>query len=274
MTIAFVTGATGFLGRHLCTALRAGGVTVHEHGQETGDIRDAKALRRAVDSVNPDWVFHLAADIRQNTPLADLLETNVVGTMNLLNAAQGRPLVAVGSFEEYGDCPVPFREDMPPRPRSPYGISKAIASLLVTASRGVVIRLPVLYGPGQSANMFIGGACDAVRTGKRLAMTPGQQTRDFLYVADAIDALMLAVKQFATCRGEILNACSGIALTLREAVQTIGGNFADIGAKPYRANEQMHYVGDCAKIARVLGWKAQTSFAEGIRRTLASDAQQ
>jgi UDP-glucose 4-epimerase len=272
MTKAFVTGTPGFLSRYLCAALRSRDVTVHEHRLESGDIRDAEAIRRAVESAAPDWIFHLAADIRQTTPLAELLQTNVVGTMNVIRAAQGTPVIVPGSFEEYGDCPVPFREDMPPRPRSPYGISKAIASLLVAASGGVVIRFPVVYGPGQSKDMFIGGACRAIRERTRLAMTPGEQTRDFLYVADAAETLCRAAERFEACRGEILNACTGIELSLRDAVKIIGGDFADLGAKPYRPNEQMHYVGDNTKIQRLLGWKPQTSFADGIRQTLADDA--
>ena len=274
MTTAFVTGATGFIGRHLCAALRARQVTVQEHRSEAGDVRDAAAIRHAIERANPDCVFHLAADVRRSAPLREMLETNVAGTMNVLDAAQGRPLIAVGSFEEYGDCPAPFREDMVPRPATPYGISKAMASLLVSASSGVVIRLPVVYGPGQSAKSFLGAACHALRSRTRFAMTFGKQTRDFLYVADAVSALVMVAHEFEACCGEILNACTGVPVTLLEATQLIGGdNFADIGAIPYRPNEQMHYFGDCTKIDRLTGWKAAIPFDEGIRRTLSGNVE-
>ena len=273
MTTAFVTGATGFLGRHLCALLRTRGIRVHEHRRALGDLRDAAATRQAVQSAQPDWIFHLAADTRHTAPLTELLQTTVVGTLNVLNAAEGRPVIAVGSYEEYGDCPAPFREDMAPRPRTAYGVSKAAATLLVTAAPAAVIRLPVVYGPGQSTATFIGGACAALRTGQRFAMTPGEQTRDFLFVADAVEALVIAAEKFAVSRGEVFNAGTGVPLTLQAAVRKMGKDFFDLGAKPYRSNEQMRYDGDCEKISRVLGWQAQTSFAQGIRQTLASDTQ-
>jgi UDP-glucose 4-epimerase len=264
MTRAFVTGATGFLGRHLCGALRARGVTVHEYRRDHGDITHADALRAALEAARPDCIFHLAADTRRNLELPEMFQTNVVGTHNVLCAAGNCPVIVAGSFEEYGDCATPYREDMSPQPRSPYGVSKAIASALATARGASVIRLPVVYGPGQPPESFIGGLCAAIRAGKRLAMSPGEQTRDFLYVADAVAALILAGEKFASCRGEIFNACTGKAVTLRE----VAAEHAEIGALPYRPNEQMHYVGDPGKIQRVLGWRAEVPLAEGLRRTL------
>jgi nucleoside-diphosphate-sugar epimerase len=137
-----------------------------------------------------------------------------------------------------------------------------------------VVRLPVPYGPGQTPDLFIGGACAALRTGQRFRMSPGEQTRDFLYLDDGIEALLLAAENISVCRGEILNACSGVAITLREAIRVIGeiagqADFADVGALAYRPREQMHYVGDPSKIRKLLGWSARTSFAEGIRQALA-----
>ncbi len=286
MTKAFVTGATGFLGRHLLRALQRRGIAPQGFGRSDGDVRDAEALRTAVLAAKPDWIFHMAADTRRSRDvslLPEMFQTNVVGTMNLLCAAQTvapSALVAVGTFEEYGDNPTPFREDMAPRPLSPYGLTKSLASILVAgAGRSVlpatVIRFPVLYGDGQAADTFVGGACTAIKSGGRFPMTRGEQSRDFLYIDDAVDALIAAAENIDVCRGEVFNACTGVALSLREAVHTIGAiagrkDFADIGARPYRPNEQMYYVGDCTKIAQRIGWKAQTPFAEGIRKTLKS----
>ncbi|MCG3149442.1 MAG: GDP-6-deoxy-D-mannose reductase [Verrucomicrobiae bacterium] len=273
MTSAFVTGATGFLGRHLCAALRARGVTVHEYRRDQGDIAAATAMCTAIGSARPDCVFHLAADTRRDVQLPEMFQTNVVGTQNVLQAAGDCPVVVVGSFEEYGDCPTPFREDMAPQPRSPYGISKAIATALATARGATVIRLPVVYGPGQPPESFIGGLCAARRAGKRLAMSPGEQTRDFLFVSDAVTALLLAGEKFTGCRGEIFNACTGQPVSLREVAIQLG-DIADFGALPYRENEQMRYVGDPGKIQRALGWRAKVSLSDGLCRTLAGDTQQ
>ena len=133
---------------------------------------------------------------------------------------------------------------------------------------------PSRIGPGQPRGSFIGDACAALKSGHRLHMTKGEQTRDFLFVDDAADALIRAAERISVCRGEIINACTGVAITLAEAVQVIGEsagnpNFADLGAIPYRPQELMQYVGDPGKMARLLGWQTRISFAEGIRQTLA-----
>ncbi len=295
MANVLVTGANSFLGSRLSRALAAQGWTVHgfcRRPQQTlsihwiaGDIRNAGAIAEAMGAVKPDWVFHLAADTRRARDtglLTEMLQTNVVGTMNLIAAARTtspKALVAVGSFEEYGDQEPPFHENLAPRPVSPYGLTKALASVLITGvGREVVpaavIRLPVPYGPGQTPDLFVGGACAALKAGKRFPMSKGEQTRDFLYVDDGIAALLLAAEHIGICRGEILNACSGVAVPLHEAIQTIAQvagvkDFADIGALPYRPHEQMRYLGDPRKIQKLLGWSAQTSFPEGIRRSLA-----
>ena len=279
MKSVFVTGASGFLGRHLCRALTERGVRVHGFSRSDGQRMEA-----AIAEAQPQWVFHLAADSRRDRDpalLTDMMDTNVSGTCHVIEAARrvgAEALVAVGSFEEYGDNLVPFREEMFPRPLSPYGMTKSLATLLVAeAGRWLVpataVRFPVVYGPGQSADSFVGGACIAARQGRRFPMTKGEQTREFLFVADAVSALISAAESISSARGEIFNAGTGAALTLAEAVEIIGDvagakGFAERGALPYRTNEQMHYVSDTTKIAGCLGWKARTEFAEGIRLTL------
>ncbi len=295
MANVLVTGANSFLGSRLSRTLAARGYTVHgfcRRPQQTpsihwiaGDIRNAGDIAEAMGAVKPDWVFHLAADTRRARDtglLTEMLQTNVVGTMNLIAAARTtspKALVAVGSFEEYGDQEPPFHENLAPRPVSPYGLTKALASVLITGVGrelvpATVIRLPVPYGPGQTPDLFVGGACAALKAGNRFPMSKGEQTRDFLYVDDGIAALLLAAERIDICRGEIFNACSGVAIPLHEAIQTIAQvagvkDFADIGALPYRPHEQMRYLGDPRKIQKLLGWSAQTSFPEGIHRSLA-----
>ena len=294
MNCAFVTGASSFIGIRLCRQLLRADMAVHAFCREPtnespiiwhrGDIRDGPAVLSLIANIQPRLIFHLAADTRRTRDLAllpELFQTNVVGTFNIVEAARltsPAAVVGVGSFEEYGDNVPPFREDMQPRPVSPYGITKTLASLMLagagrTVVPATVLRFAVPYGPGQTTDSFIGDAMSALQTGRPFRMTKGEQTRDFLYVDDAVEALLCVANQIERCRGEILNACSGVAVTLADAARIIGEvsgkpEFAQIGALPYRSRELMQYVGDPAKIANLLGWRTRTTFVDGIRRVL------
>ncbi len=95
---------------------------------------------------------------------------------------------------------------------------------------------------------------------------------DFLFVDDAAEALIKTADNIQRLKGEIINVCAGAPLTLLEASKIIsriaGREFADVGAMPYRKNEQMNYFGDSSKIRKLIGWQAKISFEEGIKRTL------
>lgn len=152
-----ITGGGGFLGQRLIRELlERAGTEIHVFSRSRneypnleyhqGDIRDIEDVSRVVYRVNPEWIFHLAADLRRARDVRlhrELMGTNVRGTLNLLSAASEigiKAFIAAGSFEEYGDAPVPFREDGPLRPASPYGASKAAASLLVATYGKSIIQ--------------------------------------------------------------------------------------------------------------------------------------
>lgn len=281
------------VGHRLVPRLLHDGHLVHTYGRRpsadpqavhhSGSITDEQTISEVMHTTQPEWVIHLATDTRHTwvpTEIIDQYTSNIGGTCAVLRSALKHPpaaFVSLGTLEEYGNNPTPFTEDMTPRPPSPYSITKAITSTWVSAVGqhgfpATVLRIPVSYGPGQHSASFIGSVFEAIRRSTVLAMTPGEQTRNFLFVDDAVEAIIAAARHIEVCRGRILNAGPEWEISLRDAVQMIADitgakHFADIGRLPYRPNEQMRYVASSKTIYDLTGWKAQTSFREGIQKT-------
>lgn len=291
-----VTGASGFTGTALVAQLRTQGHTVHGYGRSPspsvhhmhlGNITDVPELTRVLKSIRPTWVFHLATDTRHTWDPSEVqaqYHTNVCGTASVLAACAAQPpqaLIALGTLEEYGDQPVPFQETQSPRPPNPYALTKAISStwLPQTATRlgiaATVLRIPIAFGPGQHESSFIGSAFRAIQTGVPLAMSLGEQTRNFMYVGDAVTAMIAAASCISACRGQVLNAGPEWEVSLKDAITVIAEvtgatDFARIGAKPYKPREQMRYMADCSRMRAATGWQASTDFRTGIEKTWAA----
>jgi dTDP-glucose 4,6-dehydratase len=297
-----VTGATGFIGRHLCRALTGAGagVTVlcrpgavlppFEDPKGAcerieGDLRDADRLRAVVPAVGASHVFHLAAATsvaRGFQTAQDMIQTNVQGTVNLLEALEHTPytcFIHTGSAEEYGAGAAPFQETAPLMPVSAYSASKAAATLFCemyhrTMNCPVVILRPFLvYGPGQPPTRLIPQAILAALANRPFPMTTGRQTREFTYIDDLIEGF-LAAAVTPEAVGQIINLGTGQPYTVLEVVhliQKLTGRSMPlhIGALPTRPGEIMQYVCDNAKARTLLGWTPGVSLEEGLERTIA-----
>lgn len=290
-----ITGATGFLGRHLVRRLRESGidaVLMLRRGQRPppharavhAALDDSESLIRAVEETAPDVVFHLAArtDPSRDIALTDvMMRENLGATLTLAQAAQRAGVsrfVFTGTCEEYGLQSPPFREDMPPSPLSPYSASKAAASTWLrmfheTEGFPVVILRPFLvYGPGQSPPKLVPTACAAALEGRDFAMTSGKQFRELTYVEDAIDA-MLRASVVPKAIGQIINVGSGSEHRVIDLVRQIysladSGGQPRPGALPDRPNEMQHFCADPARARDLLGWEATTPLETGLAQTL------
>jgi UDP-glucose 4-epimerase len=229
-------------------------------------------------------VFHLAAvglHEREPRPPDEIARTNMLITLNVLrlSAALGaRRVVHVGSGLEYGQG-TKLDENVPLAPTSAYGRSKA-SSWVVTQAFCRELRLePVgvrpftVYGPNDSPYGLVGSAVIAALARSELELTEGRQTRDFVYVADAVDAITAAAVE-PRAVGEVFNVCTGVDTSIRSAVDLIfllSGSDAmpRFGARPYRPEELWSSSGDPAKARTTLGWQPQTSLEEGITETIA-----
>lgn len=295
---AFVTGRSGFVGKHL-ERLIATSSTGAETGALVGpdhhvDILDRKGLREAILAARPDRVVHLAAQSFVPESFRDpraTFEVNFLGTLALLQALEasnfsGRMLY-VGSGDEYGLVDVadlPIRETQPLRPRNPYAVSKVAAEALCyqwsqTAQFEIIMVRPFNHiGPGQSARFVVSDFArqvGRVRAGEQpLVLEAGDidVTRDFTDVRDVVRAYLLLLEAPGN-NGEAFNVCSGVERSPRELIDRLtrlAGVQVDIhqDAARLRKAEQRRAYGSFDKLRRATGWAPQIDIDSSLRDTL------
>ena len=304
---ALVTGGSGFIGSNLVDALVARGdeVVVIDNlstgrrenldGALAGgaelvelDIRERDAVAKAVARVEPEAVFHLAAQIDVRKSMADPAldaRINVEGTINVLDAARkaGVPRVVNTStggaiYGEAGTIPTP--EDHPAAPEAPYGQSKLSAEgycELAARLHGlstVSLRYANVFGPRQDPlgeagviAIFCGKLIDG---GTPTVYGDGLQTRDYVYVGDVIEANLAAVGSRATGP---FNVGTGVETSVLDLVSALGEQTdRPFGPQmePERPGEVRHSAVDSARAREELGWEPKVGLDEGLDRTLAS----
>ena len=271
-----VTGAAGFIGRHLCHRLMELQATVVAVDCYTPDATEVLPgfikmdiasydELRAIDVVDPTLVFHLAAVGASDPflPVDDALRANVLGTVNLLKVLDGRAPVAVA------------RTAAERNPSSPYAASKAAAwgfCDMYARARGWPLRGAMIfqcYGAGQSGRNVLPAALAAAFSGDEFPLSPGEQLRDWVSVEDVVSGL-LAVAQSELAPADSIEIGTGEGTSLRETVkilfELVGGKGRPIiGALPYRPGEDMRAVADADRTERLTGWRARTGLVEGLR---------
>jgi UDP-glucose 4-epimerase len=292
-----VTGGAGFIGSHVVDASLADdrGVVVvddlstgaarrvaPEAALEVIDITDARSLDRVVDAARPAAIVHLAAQSSVTRSVADPrrdCEVNVVGTMNVLEAAKrhGAPVVftSTGGALYGNDAAIPTPEEAPPAPLSPYGASKWAAEAYVLTWRranGIphaVCRLGNVYGPRQSPHGEAGVV--AILTYRLWReQTPtlygyGKPTRDYVHVDDVARALLAAVG-----RPGVFNIATGLktdVMQIFRGLQEAAGTSIEPALAPLRPGELEQSCMDSSRAGQELGWHAEIGLQEGLRST-------
>jgi len=288
-----VTGATGFIAGALLRRLAQWDVRLVclRHSQSAPDWlacpQDAQGMRRLVQEQRPEIIFHLAGSRLGANPhdvLQKAMHANLQLTHFLLEACWEfgvQSFVYAGTAAEYGPGAVPFQEDQPVAPVSPYAVSKLCGTLL-TQQYGqhcglntCSARICLAYGPGQGEDLFLAGLMRAWRSGVPLAMSPGGQTRDFVWVEDCVEALLrLGLER--NLQGSVVNVCTGIETPLRDVVSLLGSlsgrdPHVQVGALPYREGEMMRYVGNPERLERITGYRPSTSLETGLRFMLEAE---
>lgn len=282
-----VVGGNGYLGRFLVKELQKQEAKVYilsrnievSNSQFSIDITNFDETFRVIQQIKPDIVYHLAANISRNRDFSifqDMTEVNVQGTLNLLKSLENidAHFIFTSTSEIYGNNTSPFHEDLIPNPVSPYSLTKINAEYLIQTYcnnqniKYTILRVFNFYGENMPEGFFIPQMIQSLKRGEDFHMTKGEQIRDFLYVGDVVEALILTAKS-KIVYGETMNLCSGKGTQLSqlaEAVNTTMKTDAKIilGAIPYRDSEVWEMIGDQSKIKQITGFEPKTSIEAGI----------
>ena len=308
MPASLVTGAAGFIGSHLCERLLQAGHRVVGLDAFTDYYpRAVKEANLATLRTRPDFRFlevDLArADLAPVVAEADFIfhqagqpgvraswgkefdvyvEDNIRATQRLLEAARGstrlQRLVFASSSSVYGEArDLPLREESPTRPYSPYGVTKLAAEHLCAlyhSNHGlptVALRYFTVYGPRQRPDMGFHKFIRAALSDRPIVLYgDGEQTRDFTYVADAVEANWLALAPRAV--GEVFNVGGGSRCSVNQvlaSLEEILGRPIRRDHRPTQPGDVRHTWADTTRAREVLGFSPRVSLQEGLARQVA-----
>ncbi|MFH0921444.1 MAG: SDR family oxidoreductase [Fibrobacterota bacterium] len=297
-----ITGGCGFIGSHIAEALVAEGESVVLYDNLSSgferniagfrdkvefikaDVRDYDTLLRATEGV--DYIFHEAALVSVfesvERPMVNN-DVNITGMLNVLLAARHnkvRRVVVASSAAIYGNEPtLPKREDMRPEPESPYAIGKITDEYYMQVFaklygvQTVVLRYFNVFGPRQDPSSMYSGVIskftDIVRAGKTpVIFGDGQQSRDFVFVKDVVQANLLAMRGKKVGAGEVFNVATGQRTNLLDLLRILGeitGRELKPEFRDARAGDIKHSYADISRAKSILGFSPKFTVSDGLK---------
>lgn len=283
-----ITGASGFLGSHLCRHLSMKEGEVHavsrskRDRQKDGpiwwqsDLEDIGSVRRLLEIVKPDVIFHLSglvSGIQDRDLVLPTFHSLLTSTVNLLTVATElgcRRIVLAGSLNEppdHAEC----------IPSSPYAAAKWAGSgygRMFHALYGtpvVIVRTFMTYGPGQESRKLVPTVALSLLRGESPQLSSGQWEADWIYVDDVVEGF-LAAAQVSKIEGATVDLGSGMLVTVRELVERLvevvgGGAQPQFGILPDRIMEPARRA-EVGRTFEILGWKPKVSLESGLQQTV------
>ena len=282
-----VTGAGGFIGGAVCRRLAADGdepIGIDLAGADRrADVADPASTVAAL--AGADAVVHAAAIVSERGRMADFVRVNVRGTRNVLDAAAGRPVVAIASVAGWGyEFSRPLAEDSPPRPCGiPYIDTKGATETLALRRGATVIRPGDVYGPGSVP--WVVRPLEMMRAGRFFLPAPGDGLVTPVFVDDLVDAIVRALRE-PRAAGRAYTVWDGEAVTAREffgfharslgqdRVRVLPAPLLRLAARAVGAGPaavtfmQRRATFPNARAREELGWEPRVGLAEGMARTL------
>ena len=289
-----ITGGLGFIGSHLVAKLVDSNyqiIVIDNFSAVSGfklpasvklirqNIDDPKIIN-LVSKIKPQVIIHLAADNRVTAPSAEALKSNVIGTFNLLEAAKAakvKQFIFSSSAAVYGDPEsLPIKETHLTKPLSAYGLSKLVDELYLHQYQKYFItsifRFANVYGPRQSSHSEGGVVAifiDRLAKGiKPIIYGDGRQTRDFIYVGDIVNGILLAIKKPGNFT---LNLGSNQPTTVNDLINKISQLMKikpDFIKKTFRPMEIKDSLFDYSQAKKTLHWQPKTKLIDGLYETI------